>query len=59
MFHAGLAHNCDYRDVVGAVNEVSHWGSDISPGKRRRRRKRALEEPLYNEDELPQEQGEH
>lgn len=50
MFHAGLAHNCDYRDVVGAVNEVSHWGSDISPGKRRRRRKRALEEPIYNEN---------
>jgi len=27
LFNAGLAHNCDYRDVIGAVNEVNHWGS--------------------------------
>jgi hypothetical protein len=38
MFHAGLAQNCDYKDVIGAVNEVNHWGSDLSPGKRRRKR---------------------
>ncbi|TRY73958.1 hypothetical protein TCAL_11345 [Tigriopus californicus] len=38
LFHAGLAHNCDYRDVVGAVNAITHWGSDSGPGKRRRKR---------------------
>eukprot|EP00095_Tigriopus_kingsejongensis_P003432 maker-scaffold110_size354795-snap-gene-2.22 protein:Tk03432 transcript:maker-scaffold110_size354795-snap-gene-2.22-mRNA-1 annotation:"PREDICTED: uncharacterized protein LOC100906079" len=38
LFHAGLAHNCDYRDVVGAVNEITHWGSANAPGKRRRKR---------------------
>jgi len=37
VLHAGLAHNCDYRDVIGAVNEMSHWGSEFAPGKRRRR----------------------
>ena len=37
LFNAGLAHNCDYRDVVGAVNEMNHWGSDLAPGKRRKR----------------------
>ena len=31
--------NCDYRDMVGAVDEVNHWGSDMAPGRRRRRRK--------------------
>ena len=29
--------NCDYRDMVGAVDEVNHWGSDLTPGKKRRR----------------------
>ena len=33
LFHAGLAHNCDYKDLVGAVDETDHWGSDLSPGK--------------------------
>ena len=37
LFHAGLAHNCDYRDVIGAVNEASHWGSALAPGKKRKR----------------------
>ena len=37
MFNAGLAHNCDYRDVVGAVNEMNHWGSDLAPGRRKKR----------------------
>ena len=39
MFHAGLGQNCDYRDMVGAVDEVNHWGSDMAPGRKRRRRK--------------------
>ena len=33
LFHAGLAHNCDYKDLVGAVDETDHWSSDIAPGK--------------------------
>ena len=33
LFHGGLAHNCDYKDLVGAVDETDHWGSDMSPGK--------------------------
>ena len=33
LFHGGLAHNCDYKDLVGAVDEADHWGSDLSPGK--------------------------
>merc|ERR1712156_10627 len=36
LFHAGLAHNCDFRDVISAVNEMSYWGSDLSPGKKKR-----------------------
>jgi len=40
MFHAGLGQNCDYRDMVGAVDEVNHWGSDLTPGKKRRRRRK-------------------
>ena len=32
--------NCDYRDMVGAVDEVNHWGSDLTPGKKRRRRRK-------------------
>ena len=36
MFHAGLGQNCDYRDMVGAVDEVNHWGSDMAPGRRRK-----------------------
>ena len=37
LFHAGLAHNCDYRDVIASVNEMNHWGSNLAPGRRRRR----------------------
>ena len=33
MFHAGLAHNCDYKDLIGAIDETDFWGSDMSPGK--------------------------
>jgi len=36
LFHAGLAHNCDFRDVISAVNEMSYWGSDLAPGKKKR-----------------------
>jgi len=36
LFHAGLAHNCDFRDVITAVNEMSYWGSDLAPGKKKR-----------------------
>jgi len=36
LFHAGLAHNCDFRDVISAVNEMNYWGSDLSPGKKKR-----------------------
>jgi len=35
LFHGGLAHNCDYKDLVGAVDETDHWGSDLSPGKKK------------------------
>lgn len=38
LFHAGLAHNCDYRDVIASVNEMSYWGSDLAPGKKRKKR---------------------
>jgi len=38
LFHAGLAHNCDYRDVIASVNEMSYWGSDLAPGKRKKKR---------------------
>merc|ERR1711981_165661 len=41
LFHAGLASNCDFRDVISAVNEMSYWGSDLSPGKKKRT------QPLY------------
>ena len=37
LFHAGLAHNCDYRDIIASVNEMSYWGSDLAPGKRRKK----------------------
>jgi len=33
VFHGGLAHNCDYKDLVRAVDEADHWGSELSPGK--------------------------
>ena len=36
MFHAGLAHNCDYRSLVKALDDVDHWNSYLSPGKRKR-----------------------
>lgn len=36
MFHAGLAHNCDYRSLVKAFDDVDHWNSYLSPGKRKR-----------------------
>jgi len=37
LFNGGLAHNCDYRDVIASVNDMGHWGSALSPGKRRKR----------------------
>jgi len=36
MFHAGLAHNCDYKQMVRAIDEVDHWNSFMSPGKKKR-----------------------
>lgn len=39
LFHAGLAHNCDYKDLVRAVDETDHWGSDLAPGKRKRNKR--------------------
>jgi hypothetical protein len=30
-----MAHNCDLKDVVSAVDEAKYWGSYMSPGKRR------------------------
>merc|ERR1712113_970389 len=32
-FNAGLGHNCDFQDALGAVGESAFWGSG-SPGKR-------------------------
>jgi len=37
LFNGGLAHNCDYRDVIASVNDMGHWGSALSPGKRRKK----------------------
>merc|ERR1712061_263256 len=37
MFNAGLAHNCDYRDVIASVSDMGHWGSALSPGRRRKK----------------------
>lgn len=39
LFHGGLAHNCDYKDLVGAVDETYYWGSDLSPGKKKRKKR--------------------
>merc|ERR1712226_1377449 len=39
LFNGGLAHNCDYRDVIASVNDMGHWGSALSPGKRSGRKK--------------------
>lgn len=36
MFHAGLAHNCDYKSLVKAFDDVDHWNSYMSPGKKKR-----------------------
>merc|ERR1711915_889101 len=35
IINAGLSHNCDYRDAIGAVEESQYWGYS-SPGKRSR-----------------------
>jgi len=36
IFHAGLAHNCDYKSLVRAFDDVDHWNSFMSPGKKKR-----------------------
>jgi len=36
-FNAGLSHNCDYKELVGAVDEANYWSSELTPGRRRRR----------------------
>jgi len=33
IVNAGLSHNCDYRDAIGAAEESQYWGYS-SPGKR-------------------------
>jgi hypothetical protein len=53
MFNAGLAHNCDYRDVVGAVNEMNHWGSDLAPGRRKKRDAGHQMDNGQDQDEFP------
>ncbi|XP_065351395.1 uncharacterized protein LOC135946877 isoform X1 [Cloeon dipterum] len=35
FLNGGMAHNCDLKDVVSAVDEAKYWGSYMSPGKRR------------------------
>ncbi|XP_059488922.1 uncharacterized protein LOC132204440 [Neocloeon triangulifer] len=35
FLNGGMAHNCDLKDVVSAVDEAKYWGSYLSPGKRR------------------------
>ena len=37
FINAGLSHNCDIRDFLGAFEENKYWNSFDSPGKRRRR----------------------
>ena len=36
-FNAGLSHSCDYKELVGAVDEANYWSSELTPGRRRRR----------------------
>lgn len=36
MFHAGLAHNCEYKSLVKAFDDLDHWNSFMSPGKKKR-----------------------
>jgi len=36
-FNAGMSHNCDYKELVGAVDEANYWSSELTPGRRRRR----------------------
>lgn len=35
--NAGMTHNCDFKDLVSAMNARKFWESSSSPGKRRRR----------------------
>jgi hypothetical protein len=35
LLNGGMAHSCDLKDVVSAVDEAKYWGSFMSPGKRR------------------------
>ena len=32
-----MSHNCDYKELVGAVDEANYWSSELTPGRRRRR----------------------
>lgn len=36
-FNAGMSLNCDYKELVGAVDEANYWSSEQTPGRRRRR----------------------
>lgn len=36
-FNAGMSHNCDYNEVLKTVDDVNHWSSDSTPGRRRKR----------------------
>ncbi|KAI9555118.1 hypothetical protein GHT06_017633 [Daphnia sinensis] len=36
-FNAGMSHSCDYNEVLKTVDDVNHWSSDYTPGRRRKR----------------------
>ncbi|XP_057377643.1 uncharacterized protein LOC130699321 [Daphnia carinata] len=36
-FNAGMSHSCDYNEVLRTVDDVNHWSSDDTPGRRRKR----------------------
>ena len=36
LINGGLSHGCDYKDLMGAMEESNYWNSALSPGRRRR-----------------------
>ena len=32
-----MSHSCDYKELMGAVDEANYWSSDQTPGRRKRR----------------------
>nr|CAH0099014.1 unnamed protein product [Daphnia galeata] len=36
-FNAGMSHSCDYKELLQSVEDVNHWSSEHTPGRRRKR----------------------